>query len=51
MKSIRPVDEEPYEVSLDNHGCYNGPRTGRLSVWGKVNMIKFALLVLVTTEN
>ncbi|OAY32679.1 BRCA1-associated RING domain protein 1 isoform X2 [Manihot esculenta] len=45
MKSIRPVDEEPYEVSLDNHGCYNGPRTGRLSVWGKApklfNGLKF----------
>ncbi|KAK4418426.1 BRCA1-associated RING domain protein 1 [Sesamum alatum] len=25
-----PVDEEPYEVNLDNHGCHNGPRNGRL---------------------
>lgn len=24
------VDEEPYEVNLDNHGCRDGPRTGRL---------------------
>ncbi|XP_050208239.1 BRCA1-associated RING domain protein 1 [Mercurialis annua] len=32
MKSMRPVDEEPYEVSLDSHGCCNGPKTGRLSV-------------------
>ncbi|XP_065876679.1 BRCA1-associated RING domain protein 1 [Euphorbia lathyris] len=32
MNSINPVDEEPYEVSLDNHGSENGPRTGRLSV-------------------
>ncbi|WCJ38265.1 breast cancer associated RING 1 [Euphorbia peplus] len=32
MNSIHPVDEEPYEVSLDNHGCQNGPKTGRLSV-------------------
>ncbi|KAJ9176476.1 hypothetical protein P3X46_011785 [Hevea brasiliensis] len=45
MKSLRPVDEEPYEVSLDNHGCYNGPRTGRLSVLDKApklfNGLKF----------
>ncbi|KAK6141504.1 hypothetical protein DH2020_024749 [Rehmannia glutinosa] len=25
-----PVNEEPYEVNLDNHGCCGGPRTGRL---------------------
>lgn len=30
MESMHPVDEEPYEVSLDNHGCSDGPRTGRL---------------------
>ncbi|XP_020539249.1 BRCA1-associated RING domain protein 1 isoform X2 [Jatropha curcas] len=30
MKAMCPVDEEPYEVSLDNHGCQNGPKTGRL---------------------
>ncbi|GMN49028.1 hypothetical protein TIFTF001_018180 [Ficus carica] len=24
------VNEEPYEVSLDNYGCCDGPRTGRL---------------------
>uniref|UniRef100_A0A251JLN8 RING-type E3 ubiquitin transferase BRCA1 n=1 Tax=Manihot esculenta TaxID=3983 RepID=A0A251JLN8_MANES len=35
MKSMCPVDEEPYEVGLDNHGCCNGPRTGRLSVLDK----------------
>ncbi|XP_027180435.1 BRCA1-associated RING domain protein 1 [Coffea eugenioides] len=27
-----PVNEEPYEVNLDNHGCLNGPKTGRLRV-------------------
>ncbi|EEF35848.1 brca1 associated ring domain, putative [Ricinus communis] len=32
MRSMHYVDEEPYEVSLDNHGCHSGPRTGRLSV-------------------
>lgn len=25
-----PVNEEPYEVSLDNHGCFGGPKIGRL---------------------
>lgn len=25
-----PVNEEPYEVSLDNHGCIGGPKAGRL---------------------
>ncbi|GAV82359.1 BRCT domain-containing protein/zf-HC5HC2H domain-containing protein/zf-C3HC4_2 domain-containing protein [Cephalotus follicularis] len=26
------VSEEPYEVSLDNHGCRDGPKTGRIRV-------------------
>lgn len=30
MEANHPVDEEPYEVDLDNHGCRDGPRTGRL---------------------
>ncbi|XP_021280865.1 BRCA1-associated RING domain protein 1 [Herrania umbratica] len=30
MKAIYPVNEEPYEVILDNHGCSDGPKTGRL---------------------
>ncbi|KAJ4822764.1 hypothetical protein Tsubulata_004156 [Turnera subulata] len=30
MQSMRPVDEEPYEVSLDNHGSRDGPKHGRL---------------------
>ncbi|PHU13450.1 hypothetical protein BC332_14655 [Capsicum chinense] len=25
-----PVNEEPYEVNLDNHGCFGGPKAGRL---------------------
>ncbi|KAA8550722.1 hypothetical protein F0562_002406 [Nyssa sinensis] len=32
MEAMHPVDEESYEVSLDNHGCCNGPKTGRLRV-------------------
>ncbi|XP_047336492.1 BRCA1-associated RING domain protein 1 isoform X2 [Impatiens glandulifera] len=30
MKLKSPVDEELYEVKLDNHGCHGGPRAGRL---------------------
>ncbi|CAM8923196.1 unnamed protein product [Rhodiola kirilowii] len=30
LEAQRPVDEEPYEVSIDNHGCTDGPKTGRL---------------------
>ncbi|KAK8674421.1 hypothetical protein V6N13_112712 [Hibiscus sabdariffa] len=32
MKAMHPLNEEPYEVSLDNHGCRDGPKTGRLRV-------------------
>ncbi|XP_059593962.1 BRCA1-associated RING domain protein 1 isoform X4 [Vitis vinifera] len=30
MEALYLVDEEPYEVSLDNYGCRDGPKTGRL---------------------
>ncbi|KAL4368930.1 hypothetical protein GQ457_05G003490 [Hibiscus cannabinus] len=30
MKAMHHLNEEPYEVSLDNHGCCDGPKTGRL---------------------
>ncbi|KAH6811408.1 breast cancer associated RING 1 [Perilla frutescens var. frutescens] len=30
VEAKHPVDEEPYEVNLDNHGFRDGPRTGRL---------------------
>lgn len=26
----RPEDEEKYEAGLDNHGCWGGPKSGRL---------------------
>ncbi|XAR58664.1 Histone-lysine N-methyltransferase [Bertholletia excelsa] len=35
MQAMHPVDEEAYEVSLDNHGCREGPKTGRLRVLDK----------------
>ncbi|KAL8137133.1 hypothetical protein V2J09_003134 [Rumex salicifolius] len=30
IKMKGPVNEEPYEINLDNHGLENGPRTGRM---------------------
>eukprot|EP00268_Persea_americana_P046870 TRINITY_DN4848_c0_g1_i8.p1 TRINITY_DN4848_c0_g1~~TRINITY_DN4848_c0_g1_i8.p1 ORF type:complete len:167 (+),score=33.00 TRINITY_DN4848_c0_g1_i8:2319-2819(+) len=30
MEAKHPVDEEPYEVSLDVHGCCDGPKIGRI---------------------
>ncbi|GLT42278.1 hypothetical protein SLA2020_162890 [Shorea laevis] len=29
-EAMQPVDEERYEISLDNHGCHDGPKAGRL---------------------
>lgn len=36
MKAMQPVNEEPYEVCLDNHGCCDGPKTGRLRAFDNV---------------
>ncbi|KAK7835722.1 brca1-associated ring domain protein 1 [Quercus suber] len=45
MEAMHPVNEEPYEVSLDNHGCCDGPKTGRLLALNNVpklfNGLKF----------
>ncbi|XP_014496295.1 BRCA1-associated RING domain protein 1 isoform X1 [Vigna radiata var. radiata] len=30
MEEKNPVEEEPYEISVDNQGCQGGPRAGRL---------------------
>ncbi|CAI0434563.1 unnamed protein product [Linum tenue] len=30
-EAMQPVDEEPYEVRLDNNGSCDGPKTGRLN--------------------
>ena len=43
-----PVNEEPYEVNLDNHGCLNGPKTGRLRVSNNVRALVWILLHLVS---
>lgn len=39
MGVMRPVEEEPYEISLDNHGCQGGPKAGRLRALANVNAI------------
>ena len=36
MEAKHPVDEEPYEVSLDVHGCCDGPKIGRIRALEKV---------------
>ncbi|KAE9621890.1 hypothetical protein Lal_00032766 [Lupinus albus] len=30
MEGVNMVEEEPYEISLDNQGCHGGPKSGRL---------------------
>ncbi|KAK7396451.1 hypothetical protein VNO78_17470 [Psophocarpus tetragonolobus] len=30
MEDINPVDEEAYEINVDNQGCQGGPKAGRL---------------------
>ncbi|MFS7949204.1 putative chromatin regulator PHD family [Helianthus anomalus] len=37
----RVVNEEPYEVRLDTHGCSGGPTTGRLRAISSVRLITF----------
>lgn len=37
MEATHYVDEEPYEVSLDYHGCCGGPKTGRLKALDNVS--------------
>lgn len=39
MEANHPVNEEPYEVCLDNHGCLNGPKTGRLRFSNNVRIV------------
>lgn len=39
MEANHPVDEEPYEINLDNHGFRDGPRTGRLRASEKVSSL------------
>lgn len=42
MEVMHPVQEEPYEINLDNHGCQGGPKAGRLRALANVNTYIFA---------
>lgn len=35
MKEKRPLNEEAYEIALDNYGCTDGPKSGRKRVLNK----------------
>ncbi|KAF7842918.1 protein BREAST CANCER SUSCEPTIBILITY 1-like protein isoform X1 [Senna tora] len=35
LKAKEPVDEEPYEITVDIHGIRDGPRLGRLRILNK----------------
>lgn len=37
MEAKHHVDEEPYEVILDNYGCCDGPKAGRLRALNSVS--------------
>lgn len=41
MEANAPMNEEPYEVGLDNHGCIDGPKTGRLRISNNVRAYDF----------
>lgn len=42
-----PVNEEPYEVSLDNHGCIGGPKAGRLRASSSVSLFLLVFLLVI----
>lgn len=44
QEANKPVDEETYEVSLDNHGCRGGAKTGRLQALDNVRENTFNLI-------
>lgn len=39
MEEVNPVEEEPYEINLDNQGCQGGPKAGRLGALANVNIL------------
>jgi len=39
MEEKNPVEEEPYEISVDNQGCQGGPRAGRLKALANVSIL------------
>lgn len=38
MEAGRPVSEEPFEISHDVYGAFDGPKTGRLRAMQKVHL-------------
>lgn len=46
METKHHVDEEPYEVSLDNYGCRDGPKVGRLGALRNVSSSNEYLVLL-----
>lgn len=47
MEETNPVEEEPYEINVDNQGCHGGPKAGRLKALANVNILSFVLYVHV----
>jgi hypothetical protein len=47
MEAMHPVDEVPYEVCLDNHGCSDGPKTGRLMASNNVKLVLSRILARI----
>lgn len=36
LEAVEPVNEMPYEITRDIHGCFSGPQRGRMRVMAKV---------------
>lgn len=43
LEETNLVDEECYEIDLDNQGCRGGPKAGRLMALAKVNILSLHL--------
>jgi len=39
MKAMNLVEEELYEIDLDNQGCQGGPKAGRLRALANVSIL------------
>jgi len=39
MEEKNPVEEQPYEIGVDNQGCQGGPRAGRLRALANVSIL------------
>lgn len=40
MEARKLVSEEPYEINLDIYGSSDGPKTGRIRLMKKVNVLQ-----------